>query len=103
MALYDNIERLCKERGIKISEMCRGSGASRGSLTDLKMGRIENLHSTTLAKIADYFGVSIDDLYGRSQTVSDADIKFALFGENVTDEMYAEVKAFAEFVKNRKK
>lgn len=50
MALYENIERLCKERGIKISEMCRGSGASRGSLTDLKKGRIENLHSTTLAK-----------------------------------------------------
>lgn len=42
MALYDNIERLCKERGIKISEMCRGSGASRGSLTDLKIVRMEN-------------------------------------------------------------
>lgn len=42
MALYENIERLCKERGIKISEMCRGGGASRGSLSDLKIVRMEN-------------------------------------------------------------
>ena len=35
--------------------------------------------------------------------ISDADIKFALFGGNgeITDEMYDEVKRFAEMVKLR--
>ena len=37
--------------------------------------------------------------------VSDADIKFALFGGDgeITDEMYEEVKNFALFIKNRER
>lgn len=62
--LYKTIESLCKAHGTTITVMCRESGASRGSLTDLKMGRISGLHPETLRKIADYFGVTIDELYG---------------------------------------
>lgn len=105
--MYTAIEILCKRRNVTITEMCRESGASRGSLTDLKKGRTETLSSETMRKIADYFGVSIDELLGREQerVVTDDDIKFALFGGDagITDEMYQEVKAFAEFVKNRRK
>lgn len=105
--MYTAIEILCKRRNVTITEMCRESGASRGSLTDLKKGRTETLSSETMRKIADYFGVSIDELFGREKerVVTDDDIKFALFGGDagITDEMYQEVKAFAEFVKNRRK
>lgn len=34
--LYENIEKLCKQRGVNVTTMCKESGASRGSLTDLK-------------------------------------------------------------------
>lgn len=64
--LYNRIESLCDDRGINITEMCRESGASRGSLTDLKMGRKKLLNADTLAKIANYFGVSVDYLLGNS-------------------------------------
>lgn len=51
---------LCKEHKESITTMCKASGASRGSLSDLKMGRINGLNIGTLVKIADHFGVSVD-------------------------------------------
>lgn len=65
--LYDTITRLCSEKGINITELCRQSGASRGSLTDLKMGRKNSLSASTLSKIAVYFGVSVDYLLGNEE------------------------------------
>lgn len=65
--LFNRIEQLCKHRGITISKMCKESGAPRGSLTDLKSGRIATLSPGTLQSLADYFGMSIDELLGRAE------------------------------------
>lgn len=65
--LYKRIEGLCSRDGINITEMCKGSGASRASLTDLKMGRKQSLSAETLSKIAQYFSVSVDSLLGTVQ------------------------------------
>lgn len=62
--LYKRIEELCKENNITITTMCKNSGASRASLSDLKMGRKQNLSVKTLKAIADYFGVTVDYLSG---------------------------------------
>ena len=58
--LYQRIEALCNARGISITELCRESGVSRSSLTDLKKGRKQSLASASLAKIAGYFSVSVE-------------------------------------------
>lgn len=60
--LYKTILSLCQSRNINITQMCKESGASRASLTDLKMGRKQSLSAETLTKIANYFGVSVDYL-----------------------------------------
>lgn len=60
--LYENIEKLCKQRGVNVTTMCKESGASRGSLTDLKNGRKQTLKYETLDKMASYFGTSVDAL-----------------------------------------
>lgn len=65
--LYETIVRLCHEKGINITELCRQSGASRGSLSDLKMGRKSSLSAATLSKIASYFGVTVDYLLGNEE------------------------------------
>ena len=62
MTLYENIQALCKKKGINVTIMCRECGASRGALGDLKAGRKQFLSADTLKKIADYFAVSIDSL-----------------------------------------
>lgn len=60
--LYDRIESLCENQKISITTMCRDSGVSRGSLTDLKHGRIKGLSAESIKKIADYFKISADYL-----------------------------------------
>lgn len=65
--LYENIEKLCKQRGVNVTTMCKESGASRGSLTDLKNGRKQTLKYETLDKIASYFETSVDDLVSGNQ------------------------------------
>lgn len=65
--LYDRIETLCKENNESITTMCRESGASRASLSDLKVGRKQSLSAETLSKIAAHFGVSVDYLLGKSR------------------------------------
>jgi len=62
--LYKRIEELCKENNVTITTMCKDSGASRASLSDLKMGRKQKLSADTLSKIAKYFSVSVDYLLG---------------------------------------
>lgn len=73
--LYKRIEALCKERGVTITDMCRASGAPRGSLSDLKMGRTNGLNAATLSKISAYFGVSVDQLLGNEDAKKPADQK----------------------------
>lgn len=107
--LYNRIEDLCKENGINITIMCKDTGVSRGSLTDLKSGRKKSLSIETIAKIAEYFAVTTDYLITGSKQddlsfkTNDNDIKFALFNgaDGITDEMFNEVKQFAEMVKLR--
>ena len=64
-SLYDTIHRLCIDKGVNITTMCRECEVSRGSLTDLKMGRKSALSIQALSKIADYFSVSVDYLLGK--------------------------------------
>ena len=37
--LYQKIEKLCKQKNINVTTLCRESGVSRGNITDLKKGR----------------------------------------------------------------
>lgn len=60
--LYKRIEELCREHGETITTMCKASGASRASLSDLKVGRKQSLSAETLSKIAAHFNVSVDYL-----------------------------------------
>nr|DAL99244.1 MAG TPA: Cro/C1-type HTH DNA-binding domain protein [Caudoviricetes sp.] len=114
--LYNRIEGLCADKRINITTMCKESGASRASLTDLKMGRKQSLSADTLSKISVYFGVSVDYLLGNEpkektpaeadeRTISDEDIMFALWGDttDVDEDDLDDVKRYAAFVRERKK
>lgn len=63
--LYETIEQLCKNKGVNITKMCKDAGVSRGSLTDLKMERSAELSTSSMSKLAEYFGVSTDYLLGK--------------------------------------
>ncbi len=67
--LYERLDSLCKERGIKGGRMCTELGLSKSLMTDLKMGRKTGISAVTAQKIASYFDVSVAYLLG------DEDIK----------------------------
>ena len=108
---FERFSALCRESGQTPNSVAKEIGASSGSVTAWKNGAAPR--HTTVAKIASHFGVSIDYLLGKSdhkappkqRSVSDEDIKFALFGgdQEVTDEMYDEVKEYVKFIKSKYK
>ena len=65
--LYESILSLCEEKGIKGGKMCVDLGISKSLMTDLKKGRKYGITAQTAQKIADYFGVTLDLICGRTE------------------------------------
>ena len=108
---YDIYCALCEKNGLTPSGAASKIGFNRASVTVWKnTGKAPK--QDLLLKIADFFGVTTDYLLTGEEkaptpegerSVSDDDIKFALFGGDgeITDAMYEEVKRFAQMVKLR--
>ena len=88
--LYDTIQELCLQAGIRPGRLCDELGLSRGLMTDLKMGRKKGVNAETAQKIASYFGVSVGFLLGQedgdaAQMMSKkdilADVDVAFYGD----------------------
>lgn len=80
--LYETIDKLCQERGIRPGRLCADLGLSRGLMTDLKMGRKKGVNAETARKIAEYLGVSVGYLLGQdaSRDILD-EVDIAFYGD----------------------
>lgn len=123
---YQTFLQLCESKGIAPSKVAQEIGLNKSSVSYWKKGSIPKMD--TLKALAQYFNVTVDHLTGldgleetiaqevnapgewktskkspaRERSITDEDIKFALFdGAPVTDEQYEEVKRFAQFIKER--
>lgn len=100
---YDVLLDLCRRRGISPYRACTDIGLNRSAVAKWKTGSVPN--GATAGRLADYFGVTTDYLLGVEErpAVTEEDIKIALFGGDgdITDEMYDEVRRFAQYVKRR--
>lgn len=90
--IYENIQVLCAEKGIKPGKMCADLGMSRSLMTDLKAGRKKGVSAETAQKIADYFGV-------RTELVINGKEKEPAGSGLVNDD--AELTAYLEELKTR--
>lgn len=59
--MYEVFEALCKEKGVRPSEVSRETGVSSAALSSWKTGRYFP-KTDKLQKIADYFGVTMEYL-----------------------------------------
>ena len=62
--LYENIKSLCEKKGVTPSKVCVDLGFSKTIMSSLKSGRTTSLSTSKLQAVADYFGVTIDELVG---------------------------------------
>ena len=109
----NNIKKYRLAAGMKQVELCRIVGITQGALSGWENGKYEpDLKS--LNKMAELFGVTIDQLMGYAPSdekkeapskPDEDDIKVALFGGDgeITDEMWNEVKQYAEYIKAKYK
>ena len=105
------IREIRQQKGMLQKELAAKLGIAANTLSQYETGNREPDIETT-KKIAAALNVTLDELVGATEkapsgvdgrSVSDDDIKFALFGGGgeITDEMYDEVKRFAHMVKLR--
>lgn len=115
MDTRDKILKLMETNDISAYKLSKDLKISQGSISAWKKGT-GNSYTKYIPELANYFNVSTDYLLGTDEKdekppsrsnkgLTDDDIKFALFSgsDNITDEMYEEVKQFAEFVKQKYK
>ena len=68
--MYKRIQLLALEKkGLNVSRMCDAIGMSRTTLSNLKNGKIFQLSKSSQMRIANFLGVSVEELY------SDAPVK----------------------------
>lgn len=110
--IVDKIRALANSKGMSLPILESSLGLGNGTISRWNKGAP---NTGKLAKVADYFNVSIDYLLGREDkkdvdtskiehSVSDNDIKFALFGDSeIDDEIFESVKNFAKFAAEQKR
>ena len=103
--LYENIQQLCSEKGIRPGRLCDELGISRGLMTDLKMGRKKGVSAETAQKIAAYFGVSVGQLLGQEAPADILDqVDVAFYGDfkELNDEEKEAVRDMVRLMRQRR-
>lgn len=113
--MFNSIEyvrEICKERKIPVSKLERDCGFANGYLNPQKLQKLPYERAVVIAQ---YLSLSVDYLLtGQSpkptpadpgRTISDAELKFALWGDSETmdDQDLEDVRRYAAFVRERKK
>ena len=103
--LYENIQKLCSDKGIRPGRLCDELGISRGLMTDLKMGRKKGVSAETAQKIAAYLGVSVGQLLGQEaprDILDQVDVAFYGDFKELNDEEKEAVRDMVRLMRQRR-
>ncbi len=115
MTIAEKIQTLRKQAKLTQTELGEMLGVQKNAVSKWECGRVSDIPAGKIKAMAQIFQVPpsylIDGEVKNAPfstprgAIREEDIKFALFGgdEEVTDEMYEEVKQFAAFVRARNK
>lgn len=107
MAQFDKILKMLRnEKNMSQQELADALGISKSSINMYERGERQP-NFETLETIADYFNVDIDYLLGRTnkttKIIKPTIIAAHFDGDEYTEDELDEIKAFAEFVKSKRK
>ena len=105
---WENFIELCNNKNKTPTSVISELNISRGSVTHWKSGKVP--HHNTLIKIADYFGVSVDYLLGKTDTpespksaLSPGKQKIVDMCDSLSAEDLQKVIEYTEFIIAKKK
>ena len=62
VVIYENVQRLAYERGFTVSGVCAKAGMQKSVLSDLKSGRKKSLRPTSIKKLCDVMGCTMEEI-----------------------------------------
>lgn len=68
MQFYENFVRLCAQSGKSLAKVARDIGVQKSTVSRWATG--SEPRDTTIVRIADYFGVTVDELMGEDSAAS---------------------------------
>ena len=108
--LYNHVKNLALSNGYpSVQQFCIAANVSPSTMTEIRKGRATNISLSTAEKFAKTLGVSVDTVYGRTNGISDLDIKAAFWGGETDlssediEELWQETKDFIEFKTQQRK
>lgn len=111
LALYERIDKLCKDNGTNITQMCKEAGVQRSALSDFKSGKNKTISFANLQKIADYFNMTVDELVNgetsaeqKKGEITFDDFTYAMYdhAKDLTEEEKKMLLEMAEFMKKKR-
>ncbi len=110
LPLYERIDKLCKDNGTNITQMCKEAGVQRSALSEYKSGRHKTISFSNLQKIADYFKMTVDELVNGEKTetkkdeITYDDFTYAMYGHSkeLTEEQKQLLLKLAEDMRDRR-
>ena len=109
--MYSIFEKLLQSKGVTAYQVSKATGINQSFFSYWKSGKTKNPKPNKLEKIADYFGVSVDYLLGRTNepTYNDLDkqlegLQFAVGDEihDLTDTEKQDILNFVKYVKSKR-
>ncbi len=106
MTVGENIREIRKKKRMTLEQVAKLTGMSRSTINKYETGAISNIPSDKIEAISNALNCSPAEIMGWDKKPSQSkeeELKVALFGgaDDVTPEMWEEVKNFADYVKSK--
>ena len=102
MGLTDKLDLLMKERNINKADLARESGVPYTTIDGFYKKGSENAKLSTLKKLCTYFNCTLDYLADDAVDYSPTTIAAHFDGDEYTEDELEDLRAYAEFVRNRR-
>ena len=97
-----NFERICVEKGYSPTAVCIAVGISKSNYSNWNDDTMPR--KTTLIKIAEYLGVSVEELTtGNKTTLSEEEKQLVSLIGQLTDEEVKELSNFVDYIISKRK
>ena len=100
LVFAENLTYFLQKKGKQQIDLVINLGVSKGAVSQWCSGK-SSPSASMAQRIADYLNITLADLTTERKQLTKSELKFALFGGEVSDETLEDVLKYAEYVKQK--